>query len=1040
MLLIIVIASAVIVTLAYSHQDTVVKEIVNKVNHDFKGRIEIYDSHISPFQNFPYISIDLEDVKIFESKEDSAEMLLHIEDIYLGFDILSIINGSYEAKKIKLSEGYLKLVQHIDGSFNILNAITNEGNEDETTDSESTHLDLQAIELENIDLLKLNEENNILIEAFIEKANSSFMSTEELMEIKLESNFLFNLILDNDTSFLHHKHVSISTRLKFDAQQNKLAITPSELLIEKALFMMEGSIDVDDDMNLDLHFNGNKPNFDLFLAFAPEEINPVLDRYDNGGKIYFDATVKGKSINNYSPQIQVDFGCSEAFINNTSSNKAVNDLYFKGRFTNGEKRDPSTMELVIEDFSAKPETGVFSGNIEIKNFESPEFDIQLISEFDLGFLAQFLNINNLEESSGFVSLEMNFHDIIDLTQPEKSIERLNESYFTKLKVQDLNIQSSVYPLPIKNVNIRAQMDGHRALIDQLDFEIGKSDISINGSLSDLPAIIHHTNIPVDAVLNISSNTLDIEELSSTSSDSAAGFKEKIKDLSMRFTFKSSAKAFTESPNLPLGEFFIEKLHAQLTNYPHELHDFNADVFIDTANFRVIDFTGMIDESDFHFNGKLENYDLWFEETPIGDTKIDFNLNSELIQLEDLFTYGGENYVPEDYRHEEFSELQLHGLVDMKFNEKLISTQVDIDRLASNMKVHPMRFEDFKGSFFMDSNVFKVTDASGKIGNSDFRLGFTHYNNDSISDIPNSLSFSSTQLDFDQLFAYNPPPEGEEIQEVDHEAGFNIFEVPFKDMDFDLNIDDLNYHRIHLRDFALNGRMQSDHYIYLDTLSLKSAGGSIGLNGYFNGSNPKAIYFSPNMELNNIDLDQLLFKFENFGQDHLVSENLHGRLSGSINGKIHLHADMVPIIDDSELHIEMKVVEGSINNYSAFEALSDYFSDKNLSIVRFDTLQNTLDLSQGSLSIPAMTINSSLGYFEVSGDQNTDLSMDYYVRIPINVITKAGMNKVFGKKNKVDSTQIDDIIEKDIDKKTRYLNLRITGTPEEYSVLLGKDRK
>ncbi|WKK87004.2 AsmA-like C-terminal region-containing protein [Marivirga arenosa] len=195
-----------------------------------------------------------------------------------------------------------------------------------------------------------------------------------------------------------------------------------------------------------------------------------------------------------------------------------------------------------------------------------------------------------------------------------------------------------------------------------------------------------------------------------------------------------------------------------------------------------------------------------------------------------------------------------------------------------------------------------------------------------------------------------------------------------------------------------------------------------------------------MELNNIDLDQLLFKFENFGQDHLVSENLHGRLSGSINGKIHLHADMVPIIDDSELHIEMKVVEGSINNYSAFEALSDYFSDKNLSIVRFDTLQNTLDLSQGSLSIPAMTINSSLGYFEVSGDQNTDLSMDYYVRIPINVITKAGMNKVFGKKNKVDSTQIDDIIEKDIDKKTRYLNLRITGTPEEYSVLLGKDRK
>ncbi|SMG46969.1 AsmA-like C-terminal region [Marivirga sericea] len=1029
---------AVVISLAYSHQDTVVKEMVAKVNHDFEGRLEINGSHISPFQNFPYISIDLENVKIFESKADSAEMLLDIEDIYLGFDIWTIIQGSFEAKKIKFSNGYIKLVQHVDGSFNILNALSSEADEEEET-TEATHLDLNAIELVNIDLLKLNEENSILIEAFIEEANSSFKSSEEDINIQLDSKFLFNLIIDSDTSFLHDKHVSLSTALNFNAEENKLTISPSELLIEKALFLMEGSVDVDDDMNLDLHFSGNKPNFDLFLAFAPPELNPVLSRYDNGGKIYFDARIKGKSINDYSPQINVDFGCAEAFVNNTSTNKTVNDLYFEGHFTNGEKRDPSTMELIIEDFTAKPETGLFSGNVEIKNFDSPEFDIQLISEFDLGFLAKFLNINNLEESSGFVSLEMNFHDIIDLTQPERSIERLNESYFTKLKVKDLNVQSSVYPLPIKNVNISAQMDGHKALIEQLDFEVGGSDMSIKASVSDLPAILHHTNIPVEAVLDISSKTLDLQELTSRPSDTTSGFKEKIKDLSMRFIFKSSAKAVTESPNLPLGEFFIEKLHAQLMNYPHELHDFNADVFIDSANFRVIDFTGMIDQSDFHFTGKLENYDLWFLEEPKGDTKIDFNLRSDLLQLDDLFSYNGQNYVPKDYQHEEFRDLRLHGLADMKFDKKLVSTQVDIDRLETDMKVHPMRFEEFKGSFYMDSAVFKVTDASGKLGNSDFEISFTHYTADSTSAVPNSFFLSSNTLDFDQLFAYNPPPEGEITHPKDHEAGFNIFEVPFSNMNFGLKIGDLNYHRIHLKEFNLAGRMQANHYVYLDTLSLKAAGGSIALNGYFNGSDPKAIYFSPNMRLTNIDLDQLLFKFENFGQDHLVSENLHGRLSGIVKGQIHMHADMVPIIDDSELHIEMKVVDGSINNYSAFEALSDYFSDKNLSNVRFDTLQNTFDLNQGTLSIPAMTINSTLGYFEVSGDQSTDLSMDYYVRIPVKVITKAGMNKVFGKKTQVDSTQVDEIVQKDDDKNTRYLNLRISGTPEDYSVSLGKDK-
>lgn len=1030
-------AGVIITILAYTQQDRIVKEMVTQLNHDFEGQLEIKGSHISPFENFPYISIDLEDIKIYESKSDTSEVLLHVKDTYVGFDLWSIISGSFQAKKIKLSDGYLKLVQHLDGSFNIVNALSSDTDEN-IESSESTHLDLQAIELVNIDLLKLNEESNILIEAFIEEAQSSFRTTKEAMDITLDSKFLFNLIIDSDTSFLHHKHVALKTALSFDNQENTIEISPSEVLIENALFLMEGDVDVDDDMNLDLHFSGNKPNFDLFLAFAPEELSPVLSRYDNAGKIYFDATIKGKSINDFSPQINVDFGCSEAFINNTAANKTVNDLYFEGHFSNGEKRNPTTMELVIKDFTAKPETGVFKGNMVIKNFESPEFDLQLISEFDLDFLAKFLNINNLEDVSGFVSLEMNFHDIIDLTQPEKSIEQLNESYFTKLKVKDLNIISSVYPLPVKNVNINAQMDGHKALIDQLDFEVGGSDVAIKASVSDLPAILHHTNLPVEAILDIKSNLLDIEELSSTAGDTAKGFDEQIKDLSMRFTFKSSAKAFTESPNLPLGEFFIEKLHAQLTHYPHELHDFNADVFIDTANFRVIDFTGMIDQSDFHFNGKLENYDLWFEKKPVGNTKIDFNLRSDLLQLDDLFSYRGQNHVPEDYQHEEFSNLHIHGVTDLKFDEKLVSAQVNIDKLAANMKVHPMRFEEFKGSFYMDSTIFRVTEAGGKLGNSDFSINFTHQR-DSTSKVPNAFSLKSNRLDFDQLFAYNPSPSSKETTPEDHEAGFNIFEVPFSNMNFNFEIGDLTYHRYHLNKFNLDGRMQDDHYIYIDTLSLNAAGGSLGLNGYFNGSDPKAIYFSPNMRIEDIDLDKLLFKFENFGQDHLVSENLHGRLSGGLNGKIHMHADMVPIIDDSQLHIEMNVFDGSINNYAAFEALSDYFSDKNLSNVRFDTLKNTLDFNKGTLSIPSMTINSTLGYFEVSGEQSTDLTMEYYVRIPVKVITKAGLSKVFGRKNEGTENQVDEIQYQDKDKRTSYLNLKISGTPDAYKIALGKDK-
>jgi hypothetical protein len=258
------------------------------------------------------------------------------------------------------------------------------------------------------------------------------------------------------------------------------------------------------------------------------------------------------------------------------------------------------------------------------------------------------------------------------------------------------------------------------------------------------------------------------------------------------------------------------------------------------------------------------------------------------------------------------------------------------------------------------------------------------------------------------------------------------------MMFDFDIKHLNYHRYQLTDFFAKARSQQNHYLYIDTLSMAVAGGTMQVTGYFNGSDPNKIYFMPTLKIEHVDLDKLLLKFENFGQDHLVSENLHGKLNGTMTGKVHMHADMVPIIDDSEIHLDLSVIQGRLENYSALNAVSDYFKDKNLSNVRFDTLRNHLDITNGVLSVPSMTINSTLGFMEISGKQDLDMNMEYYLRIPWKLITQAGMQKLFGKADK--STAEDEIQYKNDSKRTRYVNLKISGTPEKYQISLGKDKK
>ena len=122
-------------------------------------------------------------------------------------------------------------------------------------------------------------------------------------------------------------------------------------------------------------------------------------------------------------------------------------------------------------------------------------------------------------------------------------------------------------------------------------------------------------------------------------------------------------------------------------------------------------------------------------------------------------------------------------------------------------------------------------------------------------------------------------------------------------------------------------------------------------------------------------------------------------------------------------------------------LSDYMGDKNLSSVKFDTLQNHMDITNGVITIPNMTIESTLGHYELSGEQSLAGKLDYYIRIPWKIILQGARYKLFGnKKTKEGEVGDDEIIEKDPNKNTRYLNVRVKGTLDDYDIQLRKKRR
>jgi len=220
-----------------------------------------------------------------------------------------------------------------------------------------------------------------------------------------------------------------------------------------------------------------------------------------------------------------------------------------------------------------------------------------------------------------------------------------------------------------------------------------------------------------------------------------------------------------------------------------------------------------------------------------------------------------------------------------------------------------------------------------------------------------------------------------------------------------------------------------------------AGGNVNASGQFDGSNPKKIMLHSKINVEDVNIEKLLLKLDYLGQDYVINKNLQGSLSGQIETDMQIHPDLTPLMENTHARIDLEILNGVLVNFAPMQALSSYFGDKNLMMVRFDTLRNTLTFQNGVLYIPDMNINSSLGYMEIAGQQSMDMHMEYFLRIPLKLVTQAGFHMLFGKKKEeVDPDQVDAIEYRDREKKFRCMNLRITGTPEEYKVALGKPKK
>jgi uncharacterized protein involved in outer membrane biogenesis len=1043
----------------FFQQQRLVRFAVLELNKQLPGELVVEGSEISIFQNFPFISITLKNVQFYPSKIAKVKPLFEAEKIYAGFSLPDILRQKYRVKAISLKNGFFDLVQDNNGKLNIIEASQPGGDTSVSRPSPASGLDLDVkkLVLNKINISFLDNLSRQQVNLYIDRIQSSIKDDSAQIFADLQGAMVVDYTRPGDTSLFRQKHLETDIKLTYEKATKILKLPVGMLKLENALFNMTGTADLLHDNLVDIRFSGDKMDFKQLFALVPKDLAKELKNFRYGGQLDFSGTIKGNWKNGRLPLVELHFLCSNGWLNNAETKAKLDSLAFKGYYTNGASQSLQTSELHLLSVNARPGKGLFKGNFVLRDFTDPKISMQFNSDLELAFIGEFLGIKDLQHLTGHINLKMNFKELVDIDLPEQTMGQLAEGVQSELTIKDLSFRVPSFPYKVEHLDVHAKMKNGLVQLDTLSFNIGNSDFRMNASLSDLPAIFHKQQKPVMLTLHASSNRMIFKELLAFDSVRSAKAKEEISGLNIDLSLETSVLQLMHPKPLPKGKLKIANFTASFKQYPHGFHDIGAELLINDSVLSVRNLTAQIDSSDVRFSGQVSNYDLWFEKVKKGRTQVAFDLKSRRLCLADLLGRHSRQYIPKDYYQEIFSNIWLQSKIDLRYDSVFKFANVKIGNISGELTQHPFQLDSISGNMKLGADNFvKIDTLKGKIGRSDFNISMRLYTGKDTSRRAkqNFLQFSSHLLDVDQLTNYlqtaeeespDSISEGQAVSQVSttsyHAKAFNVFTIPFIDFNATINVDKIKYHHLGLKNLSTTARMKANQQIYLDTLAMEVAGGKIGAKAIFNGNDPTRIFLSSRIRIDDVNIEKLMLKLDYFGEDYSINKNIKGRLSGDINCYIQIHPDLTPLMEHCNAQIGIKVYDGVLANFAPIKAMSSYFNDKNLNMVRFDTLQDNLSFQSDTLYIPAMNINSSLGFLQISGKQATNTNMEYYLRVPLKLVTQVGFRKLFGKKQEeVDPDQVDSIEHSEKDKRMHFINLKITGTPGDYKMTLGKAKK
>jgi hypothetical protein len=216
-----------------------------------------------------------------------------------------------------------------------------------------------------------------------------------------------------------------------------------------------------------------------------------------------------------------------------------------------------------------------------------------------------------------------------------------------------------------------------------------------------------------------------------------------------------------------------------------------------------------------------------------------------------------------------------------------------------------------------------------------------------------------------------------LDEVVNQANFRL----------DVKADNLTYKRFNASNVKASLELVNENW-KLNTVSLQHAGGSMAINGDLTAKNNR--YYQSNVKVNmeNVDVNKVMYAFNDFGQDGISHDNLRGKLTATAAVRMDLDRDLQSQPENIEGYVDFSLKKGGLLHYSPLEKIQKVvFKKRNFDEVYFAELKDRLDIKNKEVTIHRMEIESTVITLYVEGVYSLRGNTDISIQVPLSNIKK-----------------------------------------------------